>query len=315
MSIGVGLGLADFPFDGVDGFWRWVGICEDGGVDSIWQTDRLVSSAPILECMSVMAALAGATKRIKFGMNVVSVGMRDPLLLAKQCATIDVLSAGRLLPAFGIGNIRSPIWRAAGLDTKGRGARTDEGLEIIARLWRDDAVSFEGKYYHYSDARISPKPVQQPLPLWLGGSSTFAVERCARFGTGWLGGLESVEEVATTVRAIKQATAAHGRRIDDDHYGAAFAYRFGNWDDPVVERSAKALQSRTGRDPKGRMVAGDAGDIVARLQDFLAAGASKFVLRPIALGEPDVIDQTRRLIDEVLPEVAAMNARGVTATN
>ncbi len=128
------MGLADFPFADVDGFWRWVEVCEVGGVDSIWQTDRLVSGAPILECMSVMAALAGATKRIKFGMNVVSVGMRDPLLLAKQCATIDVLSRGRLLPAFGIGNIRSPIWQAAGLDTKGRGARTDEGLELISRL-------------------------------------------------------------------------------------------------------------------------------------------------------------------------------------
>ena len=309
MTIGVGLGIADFPFVGIDGFWRWVGICEDGGVDSIWQTDRLVSSAPILECMSVMAALAGATKRIKFGMNVVSVGMRDPLLLAKQCATIDVLSAGRLLPAFGIGNIRSPIWQAAGLDTKGRGARTDEGLELISRLWRDDSVSFTGKYYQYSNARISPRPVQQPLPLWLGGSSSFAIERTARFGTGWLGGLETPAEVAPTVQAIKLASAAHGRRIDDDHYGASFAYRFGTWREPIAERAANALQSRTGRDPKGRLVVGDAGDIVARLNDYIAAGASKFVLRPIADGERDMIDQTRRLIDEILPEVAVMNAR------
>ena len=74
-------------------------------MDSLWQTDRLVSQEPFLEVMSVMAALAGRTERIKFGMNVASVGLRDPLLLAKQCATIDVLSEGRLLPAFGIGAI------------------------------------------------------------------------------------------------------------------------------------------------------------------------------------------------------------------
>ena len=80
---------------------------EEGGVDSIWQTDRLVSAQPYLECMSLMAALAGATKRIKFGMNVACLGWREPLLLAKQCATIDVLSGGRLLPAFGVGSTSS----------------------------------------------------------------------------------------------------------------------------------------------------------------------------------------------------------------
>ena len=125
MSIAVGLGLSDFPFSGGNSFWRWVDMCETSGVDSIWQTDRLVSRHPILECITTMAALAGATKRIKFGMNVVSVSLRDPLLLAKQCATIDVLSEGRLLPAFGVGNSRGPEWDAVSLNTKGRGRRTN----------------------------------------------------------------------------------------------------------------------------------------------------------------------------------------------
>ena len=146
MSIAVGLGLSDFPFSDGNSFWRWVDMCEASGVDSIWQTDRLVSRHPILECMTTMAALAGATKRIKFGMNVVSVGLRDPLLLAKQCATIDVLSEGRLLPAFGVGNSRAPEWEATSLNTKGRGRRTNEGLEIISKLWSEGSVDFEGEY-------------------------------------------------------------------------------------------------------------------------------------------------------------------------
>ena len=103
-TVAVGFGLMEFPFDDIGGFWRWVDLCEAGGADSIWQTDRIVSSQPILECMSVMAALAGRTRRLKFGMNVVSLALRDPVLVAKQCATIDVLSEGRLLPAFGIGS-------------------------------------------------------------------------------------------------------------------------------------------------------------------------------------------------------------------
>src|SRR5262249_55667973 len=106
MSIAVGLGLMEFPFRDADAYWRWVDLYEAEGVDSLWQTDRVLSSEPMLECMTAMAALAGRTRRIKFGINVVSLALRDPVLVAKQCATVDVLSNGRLLPAFGIGSPR-----------------------------------------------------------------------------------------------------------------------------------------------------------------------------------------------------------------
>ena len=76
MSVGVGLGLTEFPFAGAADYWRWVDLCEAGGVDSLWQTDRLVSRQPILECMATMAALAGRTRRLRFGMNVVSLALR-----------------------------------------------------------------------------------------------------------------------------------------------------------------------------------------------------------------------------------------------
>ncbi|MEL0112603.1 MAG: LLM class flavin-dependent oxidoreductase, partial [Rickettsiales bacterium] len=118
MTVGIGLGLSNYTFSSADGYWDWVHMCDDSGVDSLWQTDRLISKEPFLECMSVMAALAGATKRIKFGMNVASLGIRDPLITAKECATIDYLSNGRLLPAFGLGSNRSRDWIASGRDTK-----------------------------------------------------------------------------------------------------------------------------------------------------------------------------------------------------
>src|SRR5258708_1734747 len=138
MTVAIGLGLMEFPFADAAGYWRWVDLCEAGGVDSLWQTDGLVSREPILECMTAIAALAGRTRRLKFGMNVVSLGLRDPVLVAKQCATIDVLSEGRLLPAFGVGSPLAPEWRTPNLDTKTRGRKTDEGLEVITRLGRED---------------------------------------------------------------------------------------------------------------------------------------------------------------------------------
>jgi len=310
-SIAVGVGLMEFPFDGADGFWRWVDLCEAGGIDSIWQTDRLVSRAPILESMTALAAIVGRTRRIKFGVNVVSVAMREPVLLAKQCATIDMLSGGRLLPGFGIGSPRGPEWTAMHLDPSTRGRKTDEALEIIGRLWAGEKLDYEGKHYKLTGAQIAPLPAQPDLPMWIGGSSNAAVRRTARYGTGWQAGSEPVEEVARVIAAIRAAVVEAGRRIDDDHYGAAFAYRFGTWNDPGMGRVAEAYRVRTGRDPREAFAVGDAATIMARLAAYVEAGASKFILRPAAHGDSDMLEQTRLLVDHVLPQVASRWPRPV----
>ena len=156
VSARIGFMVAVFPFSSPAAFWRWVELCEANDVDSIWQTDRLVSTEPFLEPLSVMAALAGGTERLKFGMNVAVLGLREPLVLAKQCATIDFLSGGRLLPAFGVGAEIAPEWRATGFAPEGRGVRADEALSIMTQLWAGEAVTFEGKHYHYLNARIAP---------------------------------------------------------------------------------------------------------------------------------------------------------------
>lgn len=302
MSVAIGLGLMDFPFKTGADYWRWVDLCEAGGVDSLWQTDRLVSKQPILECMATMAALAGRTRRMRFGMNVVSLALRDPVLLAKQCATIDVLSEGRLLPAFGIGSPLGPEWQALDIDTKTRGRRTDESLEIIARLWREDSVDFAGKHYRLKGASIAPKPVQPDLPMWIGGSSEAAIRRTAKYGTGWQGGGETVEDAGKVVAAIKKAVVEAARSIDEDHYGASFPFYFGAATDPVVTGAQAAYTKRTGKDASRYFAIGDAGAIRARVADYVAVGIEKFILRPVGTGDA-VIAQTRRLIEDVLPHI------------
>jgi len=285
MTVGAGIGIANFTFDDARGFWRWVDLCDNGGVDSIWQSDRLVSGDANLECMSVMAALAGATKNIKFGMNVASLGWRDPVLMAKTCATIDYLSEGRLLPAFGVGSARSKDFSATGKPTKGRGVRTDEALQIMAELWQTGASSFSGTYYQLDGVEIAPRPTQKRLPLWVGGSAAKAIERTARWGTGWQAGIESPEEIAPVISAIKAKAREFDRSIDEDHFGAGFAFRFG-----------------------GFLAAGDTNDIVALLHKFHAAGAHKFVLRPMATGTYDMLEQTRLMVEHLLPAVAELNS-------
>jgi probable F420-dependent oxidoreductase len=303
-SIAVGIGIMDYPFDTTDGFWRWVDLCEAGGIDSIWQTDRLVSRSPILECMTALAAIAGRTKRIKFGVNVVSVAMREPVLLAKQCATIDVLSNGRLLPGFGIGSPRGAEWTAMHLDTTTRGRKTDEALEIISRLWSGEVLDYAGRHFRLTGASIAPLPVQPDLPMWIGGSSEAAIRRTARIGTGWQAGPETPEAVRDVIAGIKAALAETGRTIEEDHYGAAFAFRFGSAEEPGVARAMEAYRRRTGRDPAERFVVGGAEQILARIAEYVAVGVSKFILRPAASGDDEMLAQSRRLVAEALPEVA-----------
>jgi probable F420-dependent oxidoreductase len=304
LRVAIGLGFTELPFATAAEYWRWVDLCEQSGVDSLWQTDRIVSAAPILECMAAMAALAGRTRRLKFGMNVVSLAMRDPVLLAKQCATIDMLSEGRLLPGFGIGSPRAPEWAALGLDTATRGRVTDEALEIMALLFTGQPVTYAGRHFRLDGAQISPKPAQAELPMWIGGASAAAIRRTARYGTGWQAGPETPAQLADVVAAIRAACAEAGRTIDEDHYGAAFPYRFGDPAEPGLARAKAAYAKRTGADPDAYFAVGDAAVILDRIAAYIGAGAQKFILRPLAGDGEEALRQTRLLAERVLPEVA-----------
>lgn len=304
MSVRIGLGTSTQPFSEPRAYFRWAQLCDAGGVDSIWQTDRLASEEPYLEALSTMAALAGVTERVKFGMNAVVVTTRDPLVLAKQCATIDYLSGGRLLPVFGVGGAKAPEWKATGRSPKGRGTRADEALEIMRRLWTEPSVDFDGAHFQYRGASISPRPVQSPLPLWIGGHSPAAIRRTARLGTGWLGGLQDPATVAPVIAAIQRESAEQGRSIAPDHFGATFPFRIGNAEDSAAVGYRRALE-HAGVDAKSWMAVGSAEDVIARCRQYRDAGAHKFVLIPLAQGDADWMEQTRLITEEVVPVVHA----------
>ena len=162
---------------------------------------------------------------------------------------------------------------ALNLDTKTRGRKTDEGLEIIGRLWREDTVDFEGIHYrcpapdHAKTGAARSADVDRRLVR-------AAIRRTARFGTGWQAGAETPAEVAPVIAGIRSAAAAAGRTIDDDHYGAGFPFRFGRSDDPGLDRLFEAYRKRTGRDPLRYFAIGDAEAVVERIAAYVAAGIS-----------------------------------------
>jgi probable F420-dependent oxidoreductase len=306
--VSVGLGLGTFPFDTVCGYWRWIELAETGGIDSIWLNDRVVSTEQTLESLTALAAIAGRTRRLKFGMNVVSLAFREPVLLAKQCATIDVLSEGRLLPAFGIGSPLAPEWNALFVAKAMRGAKADEALYILRKLWTENDVTFEGRHFRLANVSVEPKPVQSELPMWIGGSSVGAIRRTARFGTGWQSTVETPEEVAPLIARIRAAAVEAGRSIDEGHYGVGFPVHFGTEDDPGIAQAMAAYQRLLGdRNPREFVVVGDASAVLARIAAYVAAGASKFILRPLVRGDDAMLSQARRVIEELLPAIHGWN--------
>ena len=181
-------------------------------------------------------------------------------------------------------------------------------LQFFARVWSEDDVTFEGEHITYRNVTIEPKPVQRELPIWIGGISKAAIRRTARYGTGWLSGIQAPSQVAPTIEAIRKESAAAGRPLDDDHYGAGFSYRFGSWDDPIVQRTAAGLSRvADAGDPRAQLAVGDSSDIIARVREYMSAGASKFVARPLAESSAEVFAQTQRLIDEVLPVIHGLD--------
>ena len=299
MKIRIGVGFSGWPFERPKDFWDFVDLVETSGLDSIWLNDRIRNPAPSLEPITALAMIAGRTQHIKFGMSVAVLPVRDPIVLAKELATIDFLSAGRMLPAFGLGVDNEAEWLAVGKTPKHRGAMTDEAVSLMRRLWSEDAVTYTGQFYATHELTIQPKPQQQPMPVWFGGRSPAAYKRVARLGDGFLGASQPPAEAGHAVCAIRQAAEEYQRVVPEDHYGTIIPFHLGDED---ISTEIQALVKRTNpRVPFESYAAWRTPDAVLRCIDaYVAVGMTKFVLRPMISG-PMVNEQFARLAEVVVP--------------
>ena len=142
---------------------------------------------------------------MKFGTSTLVLPTRHPMVLAKELATLDFLSQGRLFPAIGLGGEESKDLQAVGIDQERRAGRTDEMIVLMRRLWTEENVTFTGKYFSVEDVTIMPRPWQKKgPPIWIGGRSEAALRRTGRLGDGWLVSSVSAGEVATRDRIDSQ---------------------------------------------------------------------------------------------------------------
>ena len=160
---------------------------ESIGYDDVWLTEHhFCDDGHAPSPLVIAGAVAARTKRMRIGTGVMLLPLYDPVRVAEDCATIDVISGGRFELGVGVG-YRVEEFEGLGIDRKTRGARTNEALEIIRRLWAGETVTFESKHFRIRGARVTPPPIQQPPPIWVGGFSGPAVRRAAKFADGFIG--------------------------------------------------------------------------------------------------------------------------------
>ncbi len=282
VRIGYGFGVRTALND--DGFGTVVDALESLRFDSLWLSERIGGEAP--DPLVAMAYAAGRTKRLKFGMSVMVLPGRNPIVLAKELATLDRLSGGRLLPAFGLGVADPHEQQAFGVERSQRAKIFDEALAVLRACWTHDVVDHHGEHFHYDGLRVLPKPTQSPPDVWLGGIAPSELKRVGRLADGWLPSFVTPADVASGRVVIEQVAADHGRTIDPEHFGVLIPYAM----EPLPETTRAALAKRRPEVDVDDIVAVGWDAIERSIAEFVGVGTSKFVLIPFTEpGSPEAM--------------------------
>jgi probable F420-dependent oxidoreductase len=296
VRIGFGFGVRTQLNDG--GFATVVDTLERLRFDSLWLSERLGGEAP--DPLVGMAFAAGRTTKLKFGMSVMVLPGRNPVVLAKELATLDRLSNGRLLPAFGLGVADPREQQAFGVERSERAAWFDESLQVLRAAWTGEPFTHHGARYHYDDLRVLPAPRQQRLEVWLGGIAPSELRRVGRLADGWLPSFVTPDDAARGREAIEVTLREHDRSIDEDHYGALIPYAMGAVPDQVLAGLAKRRPDLA--DPS-ELVPTGWDQLLATIDRFVAVGTTKFVVLPIV--EPATPDDWVAHLEEAAPILLA----------
>lgn len=275
-------------------------LAEELGYDSIWAGEHLSFHNPILDLGIALATFAAVTRRIALGAGVVLLPLRHPSFVAKQAASLDYVSGGRLLLGLGVGGEGKGDFVAAGVPVEERGKRADEGIVALRALLRDRPASFAGRFYRFTDVSIEPPPAQPGgPPLLVGGRSDAAIRRAARHGDGWLPYMVSPGRYARGLAALEEEARLAGRAPAQRFHGIVL---FAHVDDDGERARAEAiahLSERYGmpfeRHHVERLcVVGTPEECLARIDAYRAAGAEHVSFNPAAR-EDGFLEQVRRI--------------------
>jgi alkanesulfonate monooxygenase SsuD/methylene tetrahydromethanopterin reductase-like flavin-dependent oxidoreductase (luciferase family) len=296
-----------------------------GAIDAIWVGDSILSK-PRLECIPLLGAIAARTSRVRLGVAcMATIAQRNPVLLALQWASLDVLSGGRTWLAACMGYPASQHPMAAkelevmGIASKERPGRLEEMIQALRMLWSDEHASFHGKYYFFDDVNLLPKPTQQPCPIYIAGTPRSnnigergverALRRIARHADGWMTNQIELPLFQSHATRLREMLIEEGR--DPEGFKTVLYYGISvNRDREQAFREAKAfldayyLKDFSREGVEIWTACGPVEHCIDCLQGFIDAGVNHIAIRPI--GE-DLDTQLRIYLEEVLPALSEVS--------
>ena len=274
---------------------------EDLGVSSGWVSDHVCWPADIrskypytddgsfgpspdmawLDPLGTLLFVAAGTQTLRLGTTVLILPYRAPVATAKQIATLDVLSAGRVILGVGVGWMAEEA-AVLGMPWDHRGRRADEQLELFQTLFTDTQPEFHGEFYDVPKVGFEPKPVQQPLPIWVGGSTEKAFARAARYGSGFHAAFQPLPVVTDSFRRVQAYADERGR------------------DPGELTLSLRIFLDPAGAMESAKSISGSTSAMTDRVGELVDAGVSHVVLDPVARGGVNGrLDAVRAFMEDV----------------
>ena len=274
--------------------------CEAMGAHSMWTIDRIAYDN--LEPLTILAAAAGATQKIRLGTSVLLANLRHPSHVAKIISTLDFISNGRVTLGLGFGS-RENDYKAVEIPFEHRGSRAVEQVQLLKRLWTEDNVTHKGRFYNVENLSLGPRPIQKPHPpIWTGGSAEIAFKRAGTWADGFICGSSAIPEFPATWEKVAGYARAAGRNpneitkagltfmaIDDDNAKAV----------KTVEDYVMRYYGRLRADVANTSLVGSPSAIIDRIGSFLSRGLDTLI---IGLADPDP-RQLDLFGEKVLPKV------------
>ena len=302
---------------GLDGYWDVAELArraESLGFDRVTTGEHVMDGdppRPTLLSIPAMAAAAGATRTLRVMTGIVIAPLYHPVMLAKLVATLDVISQGRLDFGIGISGQRNTEAEFEALDIplRTRGRRTDEMLEVMKRLWTEEQVSHQGRFFSFQDTTLLPQPSQKPHPpIWIAGRSDAAMRRAALQGDGWYPYLFTVRRLKSSNETIRQMAAEAGRDLEGFHWGL-------NQPTAISENREEALglavtnvgqryvtADRSAEDiAQALCVTGTPQDCVRAVEERVEAGVRDFNFGFLADNSAQLFTQMEMFAKQVIP--------------
>jgi len=293
------------------GFFRAVAeLAEEAGYDSLWAGDHLSFHNPIVDVTVALSTFAARTERIAIGAGVLLLPLRHPSLVAKEFASLDYLSAGRVVLGVGVGGEGARDFEAVDIPIGERGARTDEAMLALRELFLRPQASFAGRFFRFEDITIEPRSVRPGgPPLWVGGRSAAALRRAGRLGDGWMPIWVSAERFERGWEQVRRHAREAGR--DPDLLVPAVVLPAHVEDERARAEAqlAQHLSRRYGIEIESHLIeryclAGNGEECAERVRAYVEAGV-RHVIFNLSVGPAEFLGQCERLITEVAAGVAA----------